>query len=460
MKRKRPNTQGSDRPLPSAEGTGFWLMIKCLLFRFLERASNTRSRLRSAPADGRTNAPPAFGPGRESIWIYVSTIGELNAIEPFLRPFIAEMAPTPVTLLTDRTIYRQSYCAKYPDAYVYEMDGTFRDVDRLIVATPPRLLLIAEIPCLLSDAPCRLPFAVVHAAKGHGAVIAIINGWTYGYAPPSRLDAIERKLFGGDYLRLIDLITVQSESVRERLIAKGANPESVHVTGNTKFDAVVRQDCSPQGKRSEAILRSIIDSERPCVVAGCVTDYAGQVMVLDAFRMVTEKIPNALLVLAPRHPENMEMITKLEALLRKRAWRHIFRRRIENISLTSDTEVLILDTIGELRDFYAASSVCYVGVNHNILEPLAFGKPVTVSPGWETTYPSYPVYELLRGMECVYEFASPEAHAESWLQLLAEHQTASSRSTAIESVLARLRGASEANSQLVRQITRTREGHR
>jgi 3-deoxy-D-manno-octulosonic-acid transferase len=58
----------------------------------------------------------------------------------------------------------------------------------------------------------------------------------------------------------------------------------VHVTGNSKFDAVVRQDCSPRGKRSEAILRSIIDGGRPCVVAGCVTDDAGQALVLDAFR--------------------------------------------------------------------------------------------------------------------------------------------------------------------------------
>jgi 3-deoxy-D-manno-octulosonic-acid transferase len=367
MKRKRPNTQGSDRPIPGTKATGFWLMLKWLLFRFLETASNTRSRLRSAPASGRTNAPPAFGPGRESIWIYVSTIGELNAIEPFLRPFIAEMAPTPVTLLTDRTIYRQSYCAKYPDAHVYEMDGTVRDVDRLFVATPPRLLLIAEIPCLLSDAPCRLPFAAIHAAKRHGAAVAIINGWTYGYAPSSRLDAIEHRLFSRDYLSLMDLITVQNEDVRQNLIAAGANPASVHVTGNSKFDAVVRQDFSPRGKRSEAILRSIIDGGRPCVVAGCVTDDAGQALVLDAFGIVSEKIPNALLVLAPRHPENMKMIAKLEASLRKRALRHLFRSRIANIPLASDIQVLILDTIGELRDFYATSTVCYVGVNHNIL---------------------------------------------------------------------------------------------
>jgi 3-deoxy-D-manno-octulosonic-acid transferase len=69
----------------------------------------------------------------------------------------------------------------------------YRDVDRLFVATPPRLLLIAEIPCLLSDAPCRAcRLRPSTPRKAMARQIAIINGWTYGYAPPSRLDAIER----------------------------------------------------------------------------------------------------------------------------------------------------------------------------------------------------------------------------------------------------------------------------
>jgi 3-deoxy-D-manno-octulosonic-acid transferase len=123
--------------------------------------------------------------------------------------------------------------------------------------------------------------------------------------------------------------------------------------------------------------------------------------------------------------------------------------------------VLILDTIGELRDFYAASTVCYVGVNHNILEPLAFGKPVTVSPGWEATFPSYPVYELLRGTEGVLRVCLVLKRTQKvGSKLLAEQRNGGgSRSTAIERVLARLRGASEANSQLVRQITRGRNWH-
>ena len=299
----------------------------------------------------RSNPPPHFGIGKESIWIFVSTIGELNAIEPFLRIFVAETQSTPVTLLTDRLIYRDSYRTAYPEAYVYEMDGTSADIDRLIALTPPALLLIAEIPCLLSDAPCRFPFAAVYGAKRAGAPVALINGWIYGYAPLSRLDAIERRMLGRDYLRLMDLITVQNEDVRQRMIGEGAVPARLHVTGNTKFDAVVRQQWSPQGKRSEAILRSIVDGGRPCIVAGCVTDYEDQMMVLDAFGLVVKQVPDALLVLAPRHPENKAMMAKLEAVLTERGWRHLFRSRVAGAPLASDTQILILDTMGEAQGF-------------------------------------------------------------------------------------------------------------
>jgi 3-deoxy-D-manno-octulosonic-acid transferase len=310
--------------------------------------------------------------------------------------------------------------------------------------------VIAEIPCLLSDAPCRFPFAAVYHAKRASARVMLVNGWIYGYAPPSRLDAIERKMFGRDYLRLMDLITVQNDEVRNRLIAEGADPSNVHVTGNTKFDAVVRPLRGPVARRSEALLRGIIDGGRPCVVAGCVTDYEDQLLVLDAFKMVIERNPSALLVLAPRHPENADMMTRLDALLRESRLSHVFRSRIPDTPLGADTQVLVLDTIGELKDFYAASTVSYVGRDHNILEPLTFGKPVTISPGWDATYPSYPVYRLLRGMACVQELLTPSEHATRWTQALAM-AVSGGASTSIDGELATLRGASQRNLQLAKR---------
>ena len=114
--------------------------------------------------------------------------------------------------------------------------------------------MVAEIPCWPSDAPCRFSFAFLLAAKQSGAAAVLVNGWLYHYATASRMDAIERRLFQGDYLRAFDAIGAQTEETRRHLIAAGAHAGRVAVTGNIKFDAVNQPDWSPARARSPAML--------------------------------------------------------------------------------------------------------------------------------------------------------------------------------------------------------------
>lgn len=432
----------------------FGLRARWTVFRTAEWLSQARARLK--PGDGnapvRANPTPPFGEGVESAWIFASTIGELNAVEPFLRRFVEAIRPTPVTLLTDRLIYRESYLAEYPSAYVYEIDGTSADVKKLLRLTPPRLLLIAEIPCLLSDAPCRFPFAAVYEAKARGAPVVLVNGWLYGDGPGSRIDALERRLFQRDYVRLMDLITVQHEDARRRMLQAGADPLRVVVTGNTKFDAVRFQPWSWTGARSEVLLRSIAENGRPCVVAGCVTDHADQRLILGAFQRVLEQIPDALLVLAPRHPEKKDRMASLEALIQERGLCGVLRTRIGDVPLRTDVQCLVLDTMGELRDFYGVASVAYVGRDHNILEPLGLDKPVTLSPGWEPRYPSYPVYRLLRESGAVRELPDEASLAAEWIRLLSDSGAHGAQTLHIRGTLERLKGASAKNLELVLRV--------
>lgn len=409
-------------PLP---GLGF--RLKWMLFRLLESLAVRRT---GAPITPVSNPDPPVGHRSGSVWVYVSTIGELNAIEPFLELLLAEITPLPLTLVSDRRVYRESYLRKHPDAYVYEIDGTSEDIERLTALTPPRLFIIAEIPCLLSDAPCRLPFAAIRTAKLNASPVALINGWLYGYPPPSRLDAVERSLFGRDVLKSMDVIAVQTEEVKERLIAEGASADRVHVTGNTKFDALKPRSWTAEGKRSERLLRSIQQSGRPVIVAGCVTDYEDQILILEAFEGVRRRVPSVLLVLVPRHPEQTERLRRLDRYLTSARIPHENRSRLGDIPLPADLSVLVLDTMGELLDFYAVSTVSFVGRDHNILEPMAFGKAVTALPGWEATYPSYPVYRLAMDVGAVHSAQGAEDLCEIWTRLLngegAKHESSTS----------------------------------
>jgi len=103
--------------------------------------------------------------------------------------------------------------------------------------------------------------------------------------------------------------------------------------------------------------------------------------VLYAHAIVCKKFPNALLILAPRHPERFPVVRNL---LHKQGLDFIVRT--DNVPCTADTEVYLGDTMGDVPLFYAAANVAFVGGSlvpiggHNLLEPAALGKPVITGP--------------------------------------------------------------------------------
>jgi 3-deoxy-D-manno-octulosonic-acid transferase len=104
-------------------------------------------------------------------------------------------------------------------------------------------------------------------------------------------------------------------------------------------------------------------------------------MVLHAHRLVQERYPDAALVLIPRHPERFAAV---RTYLHKEGCR--FVARTDGLPCTSDTEVFLVDTMGEVPLFYAACDVAFVGGTlvpvggHNLLEPAALGRPVITGP--------------------------------------------------------------------------------
>lgn len=406
------------------------------IFRCLERLSD----LRGNSAAGHLEITQSERQ-LQSLWVFASTIGELNAIDPLLREVIAQVPQLKLVLISDHPHYRDSYLARYPAAEVCVTRGHSADAATLAAHYPPQLLIVAEIPCWPSDAPCRFSFAFLLEAKRLGAVATLVNGWLYHYAPPSRMDTIERRLFQRDYVRAFDVIGVQTDETRRHLLVAGAEESRVVVAGNVKFDAVNRMEWSPLNARSPVMLSALVESARPVIVAGCVTEFAEQEMVLTAFVAVRERHPDALLILAPRHPEVSERMQTLRNSLTQRELQAVFRSTLPDMQIATETACVVLDTMGELRDFYAAASIAHVGVDHNVLEPLAFGKPVTVVPGWDTTYPSYPVYRLLMDSQTLIEVAAAKQLSASWLDLVDNAAHYRERTSQIDTTLAGARGA-------------------
>ena len=377
------------------------------------------------------------------MWLFASTIGELNAIEPFLARYLPAAGNPDLLLISDHAHYLEAFLARYPAAAFLHLTADSADTRRAVDAWPPAALMIAEMPCLLSDAPGRFPFAVVYELKRRGVPVCLVNGWLYRSVPASRMDAIEKRLFDRDYVRLIDVTLVQNDDIRAELLAHGADPVRVVTTGNIKFDGIDRTAWSAARAKDPAMLQAIAATGRPCIVAGCVTNLPDQEAILDAFRATLAAVPDALLVLAPRHPEVVERMQKLDAFLRERSLSYAFKSRLGGAGSMPGTQVLVLDTMGELKDFYALATLTYVGPNHNVLEPLAFDKPVFVLPGWEPGYPSFPVYRLLLEQDAIIEVSGTAQLATAWIEFLREPGRLDSQRARIRSVLAREAGATE-----------------
>ncbi|HSW03487.1 3-deoxy-D-manno-octulosonic acid transferase [Aquabacterium sp.] len=366
--------------------------LRLLAFRALEQASDLRG---NSAASAQHPAPPA--PARPAWWVFVSTIGELNAIAPLLDALCQRMASMPLVLITDHAHYRDSYLARYPDAEVFVTRGHSRDAGMLAAVRPPQLVVVAEIPLIPSDAPCRCSVAFLLHARARGARLVAVNGWLYGYQPSCRMDDIERRWLTRPLLEQFDALCVQTESVQQQLVAAGAPAARIHLTGNLKIDALRHARAwQVQDARSPALLQSLVDGARPAIVAGSLTRSDELQAVVQAFVWLRQQHPRALLVLAPRHPEVPANLDEIAALLLQHDLKAAWRSRLTTQAIPDEVGALVLDTMGELRDLYAAAAVAHVGVDHNVLEPLSYNKPTSVMSGWEQTYPSFPVYTALR----------------------------------------------------------------
>ena len=172
------------------------------------------------------------------------------------------------------------------------------------------------------------------------------------------------------------IIAAQSKADADRFRSLGASPVRTWVIGNIKFDIELPKNLIGDGLQ----LRKNLFGDRPVWIAASTHDDEEQ-QVLDAHAILRKQYPNLLLVLVPRHPERFREVRKLVE-------QHDFAyaRRTSDESCEATTEVFLVDTMGELPMFYAASDVAFVGGSlvpiggHNMLEPAALGLPVISGP--------------------------------------------------------------------------------
>lgn len=290
---------------------------------------------------------------RGALWVHAASVGEVTALAPFLRELARRRGRKPIVLsvMTPAGARRARELFRFPVVHPpLEASGPVR---RWVAAADPAALLVMET---------ELWPVWLLAALDHGPVLWINGRISDRSYPRYRLiRAVMRPI-----LARLSLLCVITARDGRRAVDLGARRARVRVTGNLKVDALVPA-------RSPAGL-----GPGPWLVAGS-TRPGEEPVVLEAFRRVLAAAPGARLCLAPRH---LNRVAEIEALARGAGFT-VSRRTARR---SGRSQVLLLDTHGELAAAYRGAAAAFVGGTlvpiggHNVLEPALAGVAVCFGP--------------------------------------------------------------------------------
>lgn len=311
------------------------------------------------------NLPERYGFYRQPqpeclIWVHAVSVGETRAAQPLIEGLLAEWPEHRILLTcmtpTGRATGLEVYGERVIQAYLpYDYLGAvarffayFRPAFGILMETEiwPNLLAAARrraIPVVLANG--RLS---ARSARGYGRVGSLVRPAFAALAGAAAQTA-------DDAARLADM------GVR-----------TVEVAGNLKFDVTPAADKCALGEAWRAAI-----GPRPVWLAAS-TREGEEALVLQAWQQVA--VPEALLVIVPRHPQRFDEVA---GLLNQAGL--AFQRRSEGLP-DAATTVWLGDSMGEMAAYYTLADLAFVGGSllplggQNLIEAAACGCPVLVGP--------------------------------------------------------------------------------
>lgn len=307
------------------------------------------------------------------LWLHAASVGEVRALAALVHVIEADASPLVITVGTPTGCARarELFGARHEVRPApWDLPGATR---RFIEAMRPRGAVFVETelwPNLI-------------AAAQRGSVPLVLLSARLSQRSLQGYRRFARSLMR-DTIQAFAAIGAQGEADRKRFLDLGAEPDRVTVTGNLKFDLPLAPDLPARGQA----LRAQWAPARPLWVAGS-THPGEEEQLLAAQRELMESarhrgVGAPLLAFAPRHPARFAAVAAWLAGQDLR-WTRCSESDA-NLAEQAASDVLLIDAMGVLCDWYAAADVAFVGGSlvdiggHNLLEPAALGRPVLTGP--------------------------------------------------------------------------------
>jgi 3-deoxy-D-manno-octulosonic-acid transferase len=374
-----------------------------------------------------------------TIWLHGASVGEVQLAGILIKELVkilpeADFVLSTVTEQGMEVARKQSgegvRCIYAP----LDLKGI---VDRAITKIKPLLYI-----CLETE---LWPAFIIEARK-YGIKLALLNGRM------SERSYQRYQLIKGVMRRIIScfaVISVIREADAKRYIGLGANPEKVRVLGNAKYD----QDIEGLVPESEAKYRSWlnIDPGQPVLVAGS-THTGEEEILLTVFQDLKKSSgrQDLVWVVAPRH---MQRLTEVETMLKQK--RVSYERLSEVKNSTRRTDIILVDSIGDLTGLYSVASYIFCGGSlvdrggHNIMEAASWGKPVFYGPNMKDFSDAV---ELLSSVGAGFEVSGPEILTESILYFMEHPEEYEAAGLQAGKIAATQQGAAKKQALLIKEV--------
>lgn len=313
-----------------------------------------------------------LSPPSAVVWLHGSSVGEVRLIEPLIRRL--EQHGVRLAISSHTVTGVTSAQRQYPGHFVFRFPLDLSFVQRRLLAKlDPKLIIVVE-----SDLwPNHLL-----AARRRGVPVAVVNAKLSDRS--FRLHRWSRIVPSS--LRDVALVAAQTAEHAARFRGLGVQPARIAVTGNMKYDLTA--DPTESGSRS-GLRQRLGYSGDACVIIGGSLHPGEDEDLLAAFSSVLARNPSVRLIVVPRYPESAADVMRCVA---RAGFSPVARSAIDDNADYSvgAKDVVVVDTIGELRKFYAAADIAFVGGSlyyrgsnrggHNLMEPAILGLPVLFGP--------------------------------------------------------------------------------
>jgi 3-deoxy-D-manno-octulosonic-acid transferase len=374
---------------------------------------------------GRIELPAKTG---NRIWLHAVSVGEVNLLKGLTRA-LGELAPGVEWVVSTTTATGFELARRHfpPERVFYSPLDFSWAVRRAVRNVDADLIVLTELEIWPNW---------IAAARRRGIPVAVING-RLSHRSHRRYRRV-RWWIAKTFARL-SLVAVQDQAYAARFLDLGVPPEAVRVTGSLKFDDAPL-DADPQ---RIAALRQWCgaSAEHRIWVAGS-TQTGEEAIVLRVFQRLGEDFPELRLVLVPRHAERFDEVA---AIIRQHEL-GVDRRseREEPTPQWPADRVLLIDTIGELREWWGLAEVAFVGGSfgdrggQNMLEPAAYGAAVGFGPN---THNFRDIVDRLLAEQAAVQLRDEDELEQFVRHILADREAAAGMGLRARSLIGRQRGA-------------------